>query len=187
MLAEPVSFLANQDDLTCNLNIFCIGCILYFEENQITIKGINVYRMQKSLMLLSFITAGLCATTTSVYAGGPVPPPPTKNATVPQQQDFCRVVTPRTICRDWPIPTPRRYVGFGAKLNPFYTPTYTYPSERNYEGDNPKYYPFFLPRRWANYKSAPVYYEGDYGYASRSGHYWDQYDEWKLEASQQRQ
>jgi len=149
-------------------------------------KGRKQLIMSMSLKLFAvgtLTTIVMMSTCNTSFAGGECPPPPSKQVVdvpvMPQQQGY--------ICRDWPIPTPRRYVGFGAKLNPFYTPTYTYPSERVYEGDNPKYYPFFLPRKWANYKSAPVYYKGDYGYKSRSNHYWDSYDEWELEKSEQRQ
>ena len=131
-------------------------------------------------MLAVAMVAVLAAVHMSLQAGGKTPPPPPKKSPG-------MYYTIGKICRDLPLPTPRRYLGFGAKLNPFYTPTYTYPAENNYAGDNPRYYPFFLPHKFANYKSAPVYKKGDYGYASRSNHYWDSYDEWVLEKSEQRQ
>jgi hypothetical protein len=51
--------------------------------------------------------------------------------------------------------THRRPMGWGRHLNPYYGPTYYYPSTNNYRGLNPTYYPFFQDRRWPNYRAEP--------------------------------
>jgi hypothetical protein len=51
--------------------------------------------------------------------------------------------------------THRRPIGWGSSLNPYYGPTYYYPSTNNYRASNPTYYPFFQERLWPNYKSEP--------------------------------
>lgn len=143
--------------------------------------------MCKRIIISTFtalILGVLLVPATLAQAGGAKNPPPPPAKVSPIR---AAIVYTGTICRDLPLPTPRRFVGFGKRFNPFYTPTYTYPSAKSYAGDTPRYYPFFLPRLWPNYKAAPVYKKGDYGYPSRSGHYWDSYDEWNLEKNQQRQ
>ncbi|MBX7247349.1 MAG: hypothetical protein K1X53_17785 [Candidatus Sumerlaeaceae bacterium] len=83
----------------------------------------------------------------------------------------------KTICRDWPLAPPYRPIGWGANCNEFYGPTYYYPSTRLYESNNPSYYPHYLPRLWPNYKTDAEQTQ-DYRAISRSGYYWDDYDDW---------
>ena len=135
-----------------------------------------------SLRTVVALVAACCAAGVA-HAGGEIhaapcaPPmvcaPPQAPAPAPAP-----VVQQRTICRDWPMPTPRHRIGDGFNQNEFYGPTYYYPSAKLYESNNPSYYPFYHPRLWPNYKSAPQYTFGDFGYSSRSGHYWDTYDDW---------
>jgi hypothetical protein len=137
------------------------------------------------------ITTGFCAfallaLTATLTGGGEMPyapqlaPPPAKFAPPPQAvaPPAADVPCPPTICRDWPLPAPKRKMGWGFNLNEFYGPTYYYPSPKLYESNNPSYYPHYLPRFWPNYKTPGVYEAGYYPYSSRSGHYWDNYDDW---------
>ncbi|MCX7718838.1 MAG: hypothetical protein N2111_10625 [Candidatus Sumerlaeaceae bacterium] len=142
--------------------------------------------MSKVVVLLA---CAVLAVASAATAGGELPaPPPRPLPRQPQPQPRTEAPSPKLerpqpgICRDWPMSVPRRRIGWGFNLNEFYGPTYYYPSEKLYEGNNPTYYPHYLPRLWPNYKAAPVYYFRDYGYASRSGHYWDTYDDWTRDA-----
>lgn len=82
--------------------------------------------------------------------------------------------------RNMPLPAPYHAPGSGAELNEFYGPTYYYPSAHNmYEGLHPTYYPFLLPdQKAANYKVGGLYCPGQLCGSSRSGWYWDSYDDW---------
>jgi hypothetical protein len=51
--------------------------------------------------------------------------------------------------------TQRRPMGWGRAFNPYYGPTYYYPSTNNYRASNPTYYPFHQDRLWPNYRSEP--------------------------------
>lgn len=121
---------------------------------------------------------------TVAFAGGELP----RGASAPEP---VRVFKPRdeqkrlgppagdqTVCREAPLPAPYRPIGWGKKLHEKYGPTYYYPSERAYEGLNPTYYPFFHPRLWPNYKAPAQYPRNHFCGSSRSGWYWDEYDDW---------
>jgi hypothetical protein len=139
-------------------------------------------------IVASLLAGALVALACAAHAGGEIPAAPPKPVPPPPPPAQCESPAPQLerpqagICRDWPMSVPRRRVGWGFNLNEFYGPTYYYPSEKLYEGNNPTYYPHYLPRLWPNYKAAPVYYPRDYGYSSRSRHYWDTYDDWTRDA-----
>lgn len=137
----------------------------------------------------------ICAAGHLATAGGELPrspaqyaPPPVKVAPPPVEYSQPAPAVPTgVICRDAPLPPPKRRIGWGFNLNEFYGPTYYYPSPKLYESNNPSYYPFTNPRLWPNYKTPGVYKTKDirpedYGYSSRSGHYWDTYDDWVRDA-----
>jgi len=82
--------------------------------------------------------------------------------------------------RDAPLPVARRHVGQGFCLHDDYGPTYYFPSTyKRYAGLSPTYYPFYHPRLWPNYRKEGNRPKGNYCGASRSGWYWDEYDDWR--------
>jgi len=86
---------------------------------------------------------------------------------------------PWAVQREAPLPVPRRHVGQGFALHEAYGPTYYYPADHGrYQGLNPTYYPFYHPRLWPNYRSEAKRPRGNYCGSSRSGWYWDEYDDW---------
>lgn len=130
--------------------------------------------------------AVFCAVAALGFAGGdlggkrpdnPVPNTSKFGGTIPQS----RIGPPggANIQKDAPLPAPERRIGWGFNCHEFYGPTYYYPSYHNtYEGLHPQYYPFYHPRLWPNYKTDAMYCKGKQCGASRSGYYWDGYDDW---------
>lgn len=109
----------------------------------------------------------------------PVTVPPCERVRALPPKEIGPPAGPGVVARRAPLAPPRRHVGQGFCLHDDYAPTYDYPASHNrYEGLQPTYYPFFHPRLWPNYKAEGKRPRGGYCGGSRSGWYWDEYDDW---------
>jgi len=141
-----------------------------------------MFQMQKIIAVLAW--AILCGWALPGQAGGELPSG-AKQVCEPQREPRMahkKIGPPAgtyAVEREAPLPVPKRHVGQGFSLHDDYGPTYYYPANYNrYEGLNPKYYPFYAPRLWPNYKAEAKRPRGHYCGTSRSGWYWDEYDDW---------